>query len=186
MKLVRRIVSAFVLAAAAFGTAEAQQAAPQPALAITVQNRTASAEAAQGAARKDSTVKPGDVLHYTLTFSNPTPRALGNVQLSNPLPKGLEFVPASVRASRADARLEFSADGGKTFAAEPTLEVVVDGKTVRRPAAPEQYTHVRWTVTGAVAAQAVVTAEYDARVGAGSRGSRGATTSPSSPRSGSR
>lgn len=184
MSFVRRFLVALALIAAARVEAQAPATTPQPALTIAVQNRTAAQDAARGTARRDSTVRPGDLLHYTLTFVNSTERALRNVQLMNPLPKGIELVAGTVKASRPDAQAEFSADGGKTFSATPTIAVVVDGKTERRPVPPAQYTHVRWTVNGAVAPQATVTAEYDTRVSTGSREVRGAT--PSSPGSGSR
>lgn len=183
---VRRSLAALalVMAARAEGQGPGTPVQARPALTIAVQNRSAAAEAARGAARRDTTVRPGDVLRYTLTFVNGTPSAIRNVQLSNPLPAGLQLVAGTVKASRADAQVEYSADGGKSFSATPTLEVVVDGKTERRPASPAQYTHVRWTVTGAVAPQATVTAEYETRVTTGSREVRGAA--PTSPRSGSR
>lgn len=186
MSFVRRSLVALSLVVAARVEAQVPGAAPEPrpALTIAVQNRTAAADAARGAVRRDSTARPGDVLRYTLTFVNATPRALRNVQLANPLPKGLELVAGTVTASRPDAQAEYSADGGKTFSATPTVEVVVDGKTVRRPVPPAQYTHVRWIVNGSVAPQAIVTAEYETRVSTGSREVRGAT--PSSPSSGSR
>lgn len=179
MSLARRTLVAFLLV---LGTRIEAQA--RPALTIAVLNRSAADEAARGVARSDSAARPGDVLRYTLSFANSTERPLGNVQLSNPLPSGLELVAGTVRASRGDAQADYSADGGKTFSQQPTTEVVVDGKTVRRPVPPAQYTHVRWTVNGAVAPGATVTAEYETRVITGSRSTRSASTS--SPRSGSR
>lgn len=190
MSVSRRIHLALVAltlgAVAPLGAQGADAAAEaRPALTIAVQNRTAAEESAKGTTRPDTTVRPGDVLRYSLRFSNPTERALRNVTLSNPLPAALQLVAGSPRASRADARLEFSADGGRTFSATPTIEVVVEGRTVRRPVPPEQYTHVRWTVDGAVAPRSTVTAEYEARVSTGPRDSRGGSPSPS-PRAGSR
>jgi len=186
MTFVRRTLAALALAVAARAEAQLSGSAPEPRpeLTIAVQNRTAAADAARGAARRDSTVRPGDVLRYTLTFVNATERAIRNVQLSNPLPRGLELLAGTVTASRPDAQAEYSADGGRSYATTPTVEVVVDGRTVRRPVPPAQYTHVRWIVNGSVAPRAVVTAEYETRVSTGSREVRGAT--PSSPSSGSR
>lgn len=181
--LVALTVGASAPAGAQAGAAAAPSA--QPAFTIAVQNRTAADEAARGAARPDTTVRPGDVLRYTLRFDNATERALANVQLSNALPGALELVAGTTRASRPDARLEFSADGGKNFSATPMMDVVVEGRTARRPVPPAQYTHVRWTVAGAVAPRTAVTAEYETRVSTGPRDSRGGSPSPS-PRAGSR
>lgn len=131
-----------------------------------MRNQTAEAEKANGAARADAAVRPGDVLRYTLTFTNETNRTISNVQLSNPIPAGLALVGESPRASRADAEPEYSADGGRTFSARPTETVTIDGQRVRRAVPADRYTNVRWIVRGAVRPKTVVTAEYSARVGA--------------------
>ena len=138
-----------------------------PTLVVAAANTTAAADAAKGAPR--AAVRPDDVLRYTLTFSNVTEHAVANVELRNPIPAGVSFVPGSAKASRADARLEFSADQGKSWSARPTETVRgQDGKSVTRDIPVARYTHIRWTVTGAVPAKAVVTAEFEARViGAG-------------------
>lgn len=148
--------------------ANAQQAAVRSAPSISVRalNTTAAAEAAKkkgGAAR--TAVLPGDVLRYTLAFTNSTDKPVRNVELRDPIPAGVRFVAGSARASRPDVRLEFSADGGRTWSAAPVEAGMVDGKPVSRTIAPDRYTHVRWLVTGAVAPHAMVTAEFDARVG---------------------
>ena len=148
--------------------AVAQQGGEQlPALRMTAVNRTAAEAAERGAKRSDDRARPGDVVRYRLTFTNVTDRAVRGVQLANPLPGGMRFVGGTARSDRADARLEYSADGGRTFSAQPTEEVVVDGRRVRRAIPAERYTHVRWTVDGSVAPGATVVAELDARVQAG-------------------
>ena len=158
---------AFVAAGTA-GTAGAQQPAPagsaRPSLQVVAVNRTAAAEAARGARRADTTVHAGDVLRYRLTFANTADRAVKNVAIANPVPAGLQFVAGSAKASRDDARAEYSIDGGRTWSAHPTETVVVDGRAVERAVAPERYTAVRWIVGGAVAPAAVVTAEFEARL----------------------
>lgn len=142
----------------------AQGGTPSP-LSVTVENRTAQAEAARGSARRDATARPGDVLRYRLAFRNPGSSPVRGVTLANPLAGGMRLVDASTRASRTDARVEFSADGGRTFAAQPSEMVTNEqGQRVRRPIPAERFTHVRWTVDGQVAPGATVTAEFDARV----------------------
>jgi hypothetical protein len=88
----------------------------------------------------------------------------------------MQFVAGSSSASRDDIRVEYSADGGKNFSTQPTEEVTIEGRKVRRPVASERYTHVRWTVGGTVAPGAAVTAEYDARLPAGARSSTAASS----------
>ncbi len=169
MKQTTRILLAALALLLAAAPARAQQGAPratQNALVVAAENRTAAAEQAGGAARRDDRARPGDVIRYRLTFTNVAGRPVRGVVLSNPLPGGMRFVAGSVQASRQDARAEYSTDGGRTFSAQPMEEVTEDGRTVRRPAPPEKYTHVRWTVDGTVAEGATVTAQYEARVSA--------------------
>lgn len=154
-------VLALALAPAAAHAQQTPAAAQRQALVVTAQNRTATA-----AKRSDTSVRPGDVVRYRLTFTNVEGRQVRGVTMANPLPQAMRLVAGSVSSTRQDARAEYSTDGGQTFSAQPMTDVVVDGRTVRRPAPPEQYTHVRWTVDGWVAPGATVVAEFDARLGA--------------------
>ena len=135
----------------------------EPALAITVENVTAVAEAQAGTERASAHALPGDVLRYRLTFTNRTEGPLRDVVLSNPIPEDIRLIGGSVRSSRDDVQVEYSADGGQTFSAEPMEEVLVEGRRVMRPIPPERFTHVRWTIRGWVQPRATVTAEYDTR-----------------------
>jgi hypothetical protein len=74
----------------------------------------------------------------------------------------LRYVDGSAGADREDVLVEYSTDGGKTFSARPMVSEVVGGKRVQKPAPPEQYTHVRWTVRGSISPGAMVTAEFRA------------------------
>lgn len=175
MKSVFRTLVLSTLALAAFALpAAAQQAQPKE-FVITAHNRTAAAEAARGAKRSDELAYPGDVVRYRLTFTNVVGRPVRGVVLSNTIPAGTRIVPGSESATRADARREYSIDGGRTFSAQPTEEVTVDGRRVQRPAPPERYTHVRWTVGGTVEENATVVAEFEVRVGTPSPQDRTAT-----------
>lgn len=157
-----------LLALALSALAPAARAQQADALNVTATNRTAAAEAQAGAPRSDAAARPGDVLRYRLTFRNPGQQPVRGVVLNNPVAAGLTFVAGSARSSRDDVVTEFSIDGGRTWAAQPTEEVTDEsGRRVRRPAPPEKYTHVRWTVTGAVNPGTTVTAEFDARLNDG-------------------
>ena len=157
----------FSLAALAALLLAAPAVAQQPArgaVQMTAENRTATAEAARGTPRQDQAARPGDVLRYRLTFTNTAGRQVRGVVLRDPVPAGLRYVAGSANADRADVQVEYSLDGGRTWSAQPMEEVVVDGRRVQRPAGPEKYTNVRWTVGGWVAPGATVTAEFDAQV----------------------
>lgn len=132
---------------------------PTP-LAITAHNVTA--ESASGRDTK-AVARPGDVIRYTLVFTNVQPAPVKNVQFVDPIPQGLVYVTGSAAAGQP-ARIEYSIDGGKTYSTEPLIPVVENGKRVQKPAPRELYTHVRWTVLSSVAPGAHVTAELRTQV----------------------
>jgi uncharacterized repeat protein (TIGR01451 family) len=142
--------------------------AQQPkALVLTARNMMAgdSAHRALAAQRRDSSVVlPGDVVSYELRFSNLLRDSVRAVVFDNPVPRGMRYVAQTAAVDRADVVVEFSADGGNTYSAAPTVEQLVDGRRVSAPAPPETYTNIRWRVTGWVAAGAHVTAQFRARL----------------------
>jgi uncharacterized repeat protein (TIGR01451 family) len=182
MKLRTRLVSLLAVALAAV-PATAQRTAPGNPMTITATNVTAASEAARGAPPRHAALRGGDVVRYRLAFTNPGAGAVRSVVLADPIPAGLRMVAGSATASRSDARVEYSADGGRTFSAQPMETVTVEGRQVRRPVAAEKYTNVRWTVDGAVAPHATVTAEFEARLDAAPRAS-GAAAAPAAGTSG--
>ena len=128
-------------------------------LVVTALNLTARSRGTQSQA-----VMPGDVLQYQLRFTNQRQGDVRGVVFTNPVPAGLRYVDGSAGADRQDVTVEYSADSGKTFAATPIVTEVVAGRRVQKPAAPAQYTHVRWTVRGSIAPGAMVTAEFRAEL----------------------
>lgn len=177
-----KLFTRFILGAAMLGASVAGAQQPgSAALVIKPTNRTVVEARARGE-RRDTLARTGDVIRYTLTFTNTVGKAVRGLELKDPIPAGLQFVDGSAESSRADATLEFSADGGKTWSAQPTEPVTVDGKTEERPVPAERYTHVRWMVAGWVQPRATVTAHFDARVGtlasASSRGQSAASSKP--------
>ena len=144
---------------AALLLAGASALAAQRPLVVTALNLNARSRGSQSQA-----VLPGDVLQYQLRFTNQGQGDVRGVVFTNPVPAGLRYVDRSAGADRQDVAVEYSTDGGKTFAATPLVTEVVDGKRVQRPASPEQYTHVRWTVQGSIAPGATVTAEFRAEL----------------------
>jgi len=144
---------------AALLLAGASALAAQRPLVVTALNLNAKSRGSQSQA-----VLPGDVVQYQLRFTNQGQGDVRGVVFTNPVPAGLRYVDRSAGADRQDVAVEYSTDGGKTFAATPLVTEVVDGKRVQRPATPEQYTHVRWTVQGSIAPGATVTAEFRAEL----------------------
>jgi uncharacterized repeat protein (TIGR01451 family) len=163
-RFIRPLAFASFLAAAAVTPARAQTTrTTAPELHITQRNVSAQAESPGGTPRTET--RPGDVIRYTLTFTNPGTQPLRDVAISDPIPARMRIVLGSTRSSRGDARLEFSIDSGKTWGEEPTETVIANGRQVARPVSPGRYTNLRWVLTKPVAAKETVTAEFSARVG---------------------
>jgi uncharacterized repeat protein (TIGR01451 family) len=79
-------------------------------------------------------VKPGDILRYTVTAKN-SDRPVKNLTLTQPIPKGTRYIKNSA-TPLADAELLFSIDGGKTYSSKPTID--------KKEAPAAAYTNVRW------------------------------------------
>lgn len=157
---------------AAAGAARAQAPEQAQALLVTADNLMAGdprhqAWAAAGGAATD--VLPGDVIRYTLRFTNRQDAPVRNVVFANPIPSGLRYVAASAAATAADAVVTYSIDGGKSYSAQPMIEVVENGERRSVPAPSQMYTHVRWTLAGWVQPGAQVTAEFRAELPTGER-----------------
>ena len=86
-------------------------------------------------------VVPGDEVIYTTRYANVGEDEAENVVISNPIPEHMRLQPRS--AFGDGATVVYSVDGGVTFGAPETLEIVQDDGT-RRPASVADYTHVRW------------------------------------------
>ena len=94
------------------------------------------------------TVVPGERVVYTITFRNVGDEPAENVIITNPIADTLTYVAGSASSDGAD--VEFSIDGGQSFASAPELRVVDNG--IERPATTTDYTHVRWVMQTALAA----------------------------------
>ncbi|HEY6208934.1 MAG TPA: hypothetical protein VIW28_07745 [Gemmatimonadales bacterium] len=136
----------------------AQARGPKPLL-MAAHNVTAEAAGRDNKGQAN----PGDVIRYALVFKNTTAGAVKNVELVDPLPKGMVYIVGSAGADRA-MRVEYSIDGGKSYTARPVVQVVADGQKVEQAAPREMYTHVRWTLLGSLAPGSQVTAELEAQV----------------------
>ena len=74
-------------------------------------------------------LEAGDEVHYTILLRNPGRSPVTDAQVTKRMPYGLHYLAGSATGPACD--IEFSTDGGKTFAARP----------------PERdYTHLRWTM----------------------------------------
>lgn len=90
-------------------------------------------------------VVPGDEVIYTIHYANTGPEPAENIVITDPIPEHMLYQDGS--ASGEGAFVTFSVDDGKTFDVAEKLTVPAeDGND--RPAAPSDYTHVKWTLEG--------------------------------------
>ena len=153
-----------MLAVAPAAAQQARSAKPAKELAIVAHNITAETASKAGKPRKSDAALPGDVMEYRLAFTNTHDFALKNVVFADPIPAGLQYVAETAQSTRSDVTVEYSIDNGATWSSRPMIEVLENGKKISKPAAPEQYTNVRWKVTGTVAPGATVEASFRTRV----------------------
>ncbi len=168
MKLLRTALPVVVLLALASGSAAAQEERVPEALVISatiIPSEQARPQTIDALDRNPNRVAQGDVVEYRLVFTNITGRPVNNIQVTDPLPEGMHYLQGTAGADREDVDVEFSLDGGTSYSEQPMVEVVVDGRTELRPASPEDYTNIRWTVHGEVQPEASVTAAFQVRFG---------------------
>jgi uncharacterized repeat protein (TIGR01451 family) len=89
-----------------------------------------------------TTAVPGDVVIYTLYYTNKGQEPADNVVIIDPIPEHMVYVQGS--ASGADTVITFSMDKGETYNLPEKLTITSANGFVR-PARPSEYTHIRWT-----------------------------------------
>jgi len=97
----------------------------------------------------------GQEVYYTVRITNPTPVFANNVVVSQKVPANTIYMEDS--AVGPGAEIDFSIDGGVTFAPPENLKL---GDGTRAP--PERYTHIRWRLRNPLAPGAVALARFRA------------------------
>ena len=93
-------------------------------------------------------IVPGDEVVYTISYRNAGAIAADKVVITDPVPEHMAYKDGSAFGAGTD--IEFSVDGGKTWAKAEALKVKgADGKP--RAAVGSDYTHLRWKVLAKVA-----------------------------------
>ena len=106
-------------------------------------------------------VPPGGAVIYTISAANTGSKPAGDVVVTDPIPEHMDYVDGS--ATNDGAKVSFSVDGGKTFAAKDKLQV--RGKDgVTRAALSTDYTHIRWQFEKPLAPGESRAVEFRARV----------------------
>ena len=106
-------------------------------------------------------VSPGIAVIYTLSAKNTSAAPVADVVMTDPIPDQMEYVDGSVSAE--NARVTFSVDGGKTFAAQSALRVRGENGAMR-PAGPADFTHIRWQLEKPLGPGEVYATSFKARV----------------------
>ncbi len=104
------------------------------------------------------TVVPGETVYYTITFTNVSDETADNVVITNPIAADLVYVDGS--GFGPGTEMQFSVDGGQSFATADSLSVTEDG--VARAAEARDFTHVRWVMKNDLDAGAQATARFAA------------------------
>ena len=112
---------------------------------------------------KAAVVKPGEILDWTITSENSGTAPARAYQTIGHIPRGTTFVGGSAKADGAKA--VYSIDNGKSFSAQPLIEVKqADGSTKQVPAPVAMYTEIRYEWADPLAQGGKLSAAYKVRV----------------------
>jgi uncharacterized repeat protein (TIGR01451 family) len=107
--------------------------------------------------------RPGQVVEYRVLVSNISNETLpaSNAFITGPIPATTSYIADSATPTSAEARVEFSADGGQTFAEKPLIEKTNEqGEKEMVEALPEEYTAARWAILIPLGPQQTLTFKY--------------------------
>jgi hypothetical protein len=104
-------------------------------------------------------VLPGDEVIYTVSAAKVCDHGVEGALIDKAIPEHMRYVPDSAIAPAAEAT--FSIDGGFRYERPDDLKVSAPDGT-QRPAAPADYTHIRWRMKRPLAPGAVVIARFRA------------------------
>jgi uncharacterized repeat protein (TIGR01451 family) len=107
--------------------------------------------------------RPGQVVEYRVLVTNVSSETLpaSNALITGPIPATTAYIADTATATDGTAMLEFSADGGQTFAEKALIEKTNDqGETEMVEALPEEYTAARWAILVPLEPQQTLTFKY--------------------------
>ncbi|MBS0612965.1 MAG: DUF11 domain-containing protein [Proteobacteria bacterium] len=151
-----------LLAVLAAGAAAAQNVAPAG-ISQTTTGELQTRRAGGGPVRFDLSpanhVVSGDELVYTVEIRNTTPHPIEGVVAVSPIPEKMTYLAGSASGPGCD--IEFSVDGGGSFAAAKDLTIKLPAGQ-SRPAVAADYTHIRWKLKFALSGRATAYARFRA------------------------
>lgn len=106
-------------------------------------------------------VVPGDVVIYTIHYTNKRSEPAENFVITNPVPQHMVYLESS--AEGENTNITFSIDGGNTYDIPDNLTIASsDGNRV--PAKPSDYTHIQWAFNDPVAPNQTGLVNFKARL----------------------
>lgn len=113
---------------------------------------------------KTDSVKPGEILHWTITSENKGDGGANEYKAVGKIPAGTVFVEGSATA-QGEAVVTYSIDGGKNFSKQPMIEEKqADGSVKMVPAPVSMYSQLRFEWNAPLNPQEKLNASYDVRV----------------------
>jgi uncharacterized repeat protein (TIGR01451 family) len=110
-----------------------------------------------------ATARPGQIVEYRVIVMNTSNETVpgSSAFIVGPVPASTDYLVDTATLSSDAARLEFSADGGQSFADKPmVLKKNDEGEEELVAALPEEYTDARWQLLQALAPQESLTFSY--------------------------
>jgi uncharacterized repeat protein (TIGR01451 family) len=112
---------------------------------------------------KTTAVNPGDILDWTIMSENSGNAPALEYKTVGHVPQGTTFVADSAKADGAKAL--YSIDGGKSYSAQPMIQVKqADGSVKQVPAPVSMYTEIRYEWADPLAQGGKLSASYKVRV----------------------
>lgn len=112
----------------------------------------------------DSTqFQPGETVRYDVVASNSGTDPALKLMPTGKIPSGTVYEAGTASSSNTGG-VEFSLDGGKTWAKIPTVKVTTPKGVVEKKADPATYTAIRWIMAKPLAPKSSVSYSYEVRV----------------------
>ncbi len=106
---------------------------------------------------------PGETVRYLIVATNTGSQAASHLIPQARIPAGTAYEAGSA-SSFADSHVEFSLDGGRTWAAKPLVKVQTPNGLVEKAADPSLYTSVRFARDNPLEPKTSVTYSYEVRI----------------------
>ncbi len=90
--------------------------------------------------------KPGEILEYTIRYTNISQQILNKIQIIGPIPANTYLQKDSIRNQQV-GQMYASADQGKTYQVPPLQKILVENGKSKTVLIPEtEWTHLKWLV----------------------------------------